>query len=91
VREPEITEEEARILEDLAQMHTEDPEGFAALIGDLGTDEPQEDPALRHAEQLLEIFDARASERDRELGELLNRAFQQQQQQQRASEAESQP
>ena len=79
-----MTEEEARILEDLAEMRESDPEGFAALVGDLGDDEPEEDPARAHAEWLLEIFDARASERDRELGELLNRAYQQQ----RASEAE---
>ena len=78
MREPEMTEEEARILEDLAEMRESDPEGFAALVGDLGDDEPEADPARAHAEWLLQIFDARASERDRELGELLNRGYQQQ-------------
>ena len=38
---PEITEAEARILEDLAEMRESHPEGYEALIGDLGTDGPE--------------------------------------------------
>jgi hypothetical protein len=72
---PEITPEEAQILEELAEMHTEDPEGFEALIGDTETGVLEDDPARAHAEQLLQIFDARHQERDKELLELLNDAY----------------
>ena len=85
----EITQEEARILEDLAEMRESDPEGYEALIGDLGADASgaEEDPARAHAEQLLEMLSAGNQERDKQLFEVLNAAYQQ-----RASEAEdSQP
>ncbi len=72
---PEITEEEARILEELAELEESDPEGYEALIADFGTDEPEADPARAHAEQLLQIFDANNQEQDKELAELLGRAF----------------
>ena len=81
--EQEFTSEELQALEDLAEMRESDPEGFAALVGDLGDDEPEEDPARAHAEQLLEMLSAGNQERDKQLFEVLNRAYQQ-----RASEAE---
>ena len=50
---------------------------------DLEADAPEGDPARAHAEQLLEMLSAGNQERDKQLFEVLNRAYQQ-----RASEAE---
>jgi hypothetical protein len=71
---PEITEEEARILEELAELEESDPAGYQALIEDLG-EEDKDALARAHGEQLLQIFDARFQERDKDLIELLNHAY----------------
>ncbi len=69
---PEITEEETRILEELAQMRENDPEGYEALVGDRGPE--SEDPALAHAEWLAEAI-AKSSEQNKQFAELLGRAW----------------
>jgi hypothetical protein len=70
--------EEVRVLDELAQMRAEDPEGYRAVMDDLrqGADEgtPSEaDPARAHAEHLLDVLRGSAETRD-PLHDLLARA-----------------
>jgi hypothetical protein len=76
---PEITAEEAQVLEELDEIRQDDPEGYAAMIADL---EPETDPAsaspeLAHGEEILMILDAGMQERDEQLADLFNRAWRQ--------------
>jgi hypothetical protein len=70
---PEITDEDARVLEELVELAETDPEGYQALIGDLGG---QDDPARAHAEELLQMLTTRSNE-ERQFTELLNAAYRQ--------------
>jgi len=73
---PEITEAEARVLDELVDLRESDPEGYRALV-----DEASPDPEKAHADWLLETLSG-ASKRQQEgaVIDLLNQAW--------ASEAE---
>ena len=68
-----MTEAEARILEDLAEMRETDRIGYQAILQDLADGEPETDPAHAHAEELLGIFAAR-NQGHEQLIEMLNDA-----------------
>jgi hypothetical protein len=78
---PEITAEEARVLEELDQLRQDDPEGYAAMIGDLepseATDPATASPRLAHAEEILGMLDAGMQGRDEQLADLFNAAWRQ--------------
>ena len=66
---PEITPGEARLLEELAELYESDPEGYQALIRDLGTDASgaEDDPARSHGEFILGVTqDAERQRRERD-------------------------
>ena len=71
---PEITAEEARVLEELDRMRQDDPEGYAAMIADL---EPKTDPEHAHGEEILRMLDVGMQERDEQLADLFNEAWRQ--------------
>ena len=77
---PEITEAEARLLDELADLKANDPEGYAAVLEDLTVEnDAGVDPEKAHADWLLEAL---SSKRQQEgpIMDLLNQAW--------ASEAE---
>ena len=79
---PEITEAEARLLDELADLHENDPAGYRALVeGASVRGEAEVDPTAAHADWLLETLSG-ASKRQQEgpVIDLLNQAW--------ASEAE---
>ncbi len=73
---PRLTAEEAKILNELAEMRTSDPEGYAAVMQDTARGAQDADPARAHGEWLL----GRLADDDWQRGEimdLMNRAWRQ--------------
>ncbi len=66
-----MTEEEARLLEELAELYETDRPAYEALIGG---SEAEQDPALAHAEQLADWL-TKNNEQSRQIAELFNRAW----------------
>ena len=62
---PEITEAEARLLDELADLHESDPAGYRALVeGASVRGEAEVDPEKAHAEWILEALADKRQQED---------------------------
>jgi hypothetical protein len=73
VSERDLTSEEIEALEELADLAERDPQGYQALIEDLGDEDEAE--RQEHGEALLGMVQSAAQHREEQDRELLARLF----------------